>query len=120
MIRRPAEASITEDDAFLAWALEHASIPTLMMSLIHLTGDTSLLDGPIRPGAAMMGDVDGGLTEDDKATIRARALDALRAWRDRGGTLPPPPSRDTIRRMMSFMVGQEVPEAYVPMMLEEL
>lgn len=111
---------ITEDDAFVARALERASIPTLMMSLIHLTGDTSLLDGPIRPGAAMMGDVDGGLTEDDKAAIRARALDALRAWRDRGGTLPPPPSRDTLRRMMSFMVGQEVPAAYVPMMLEEL
>jgi 4-hydroxyacetophenone monooxygenase len=120
MIRRPAEAPITEDDEFLAWALEHASIPTLMVSLIHLTGDASLLDGPIRPGAAMMGDVDGGLTADDKAAVRAMALDALRAHRDRGGTLPPAPSGDTVRRMMSFMVGQEVPAEYVPMMLEEM
>src|SRR4051812_17190212 len=120
MIRRPVEAPITEDDAFLAWALEHASIPTLIMSLVHLTGDASLLDGPIRPGAAMMGDVDGALTADEKAAIRAQALDALRAHRDRGGTLPPAPSPDTVRRMMSFMVGQEVPAAYVPMMLEEM
>src|SRR6185503_11643362 len=120
MIRRPTEAPITEDDAFLAWALEHASIPTLMMSLVHLTGDASLLDGPIRPGAAMMGDVDGDLTADDKAAVRAMALAALRAHRDRGGTLPPLPSPDTVRRMMSFMVGQEVPAAYVPMMLEEM
>lgn len=120
MSRTTETLPIIEDDAFLARALERASIPTLMMSLIHLTGDTSLLDGPIRPGAAMMGDVDGGLTEDDKATIRARALEALRAWRDRGGTLPPPPSREAIHRMMSFMVGQDVPEPYVPMMLEEL
>ncbi|MBY0275604.1 NAD(P)/FAD-dependent oxidoreductase [Candidatus Binatia bacterium] len=111
---------ITEDDAFLEHALRRASIPTLMMALVHLTGDTSLLDGAIRPGTAVMGEVDGGLTEDDKAAVRAQALDALRAHRDRGGTLPPPPSRDTIRRMMSFMVGQDVPDEYVPMMLEEL
>ena len=108
MIRRPAEAPITDDDAFLQRALTHASIPTLMMSLVHLTGDASLLDGPIRPGAAMMGDVDGGLTAEDKAAVRAMALDALRAHRDRGGTLPPAPSPDTVHRMMGFMVGQEV------------
>ena len=111
---------ITEDDAFLARALERASIPTLMMSLVHLTGDTSLLDGPVRPATAVMGEADGGLTDEDKAAIRARALDALRAWRDRGGTLPPPPSPATIQRMMSFMVGQDVPDEYVPMMMEEL
>jgi 4-hydroxyacetophenone monooxygenase len=117
---RPADAVITEDDDFLARALEHASIPTLMMSLVHLTGDTSVLRGPIRPGAAMMGDVDGGMSADDKAAVRRMALDALRAYRDRGCTLPPPPSPETIREMLSFMVGTEVPAAYVPMMLEEM
>jgi len=120
MTRLPADARITEDDAFLAAALEHASIPTLMMSLVHLTGDPGLLGGPIRPGTAMMGDVDSGMSAEDKAAVRAMALDALRAYRDRGCTLPPPPSPETIREMMSFMVGQEVPAAYVPMMLEEM
>jgi 4-hydroxyacetophenone monooxygenase len=120
MARPPADAPITEDDAFLAATLEHASIPTLMMSVIHLTGDTSLLAGRIRPGAAMMGDVDGGMSAGDKAATRALALEALRAYRERGCTLPPPPSAETIRAMMSFMVGQEVPAAYVPMMLEEM
>ncbi len=116
----PADAPITEDDAFLARALEHASIPTLMMSLVHLTGDTSLLRGTIRPGATIMGDVDGGMSAEDKAAVRAMALDALRAYRDRGCTLPPPPSDETVREMLSFMVGTEVPAAYVPMMLEEM
>ena len=55
-----AEAPITEDDDFIAAALESASIPTLMMALIHVTGDTSLLDGPIRPGPAAMGGTQGG------------------------------------------------------------
>ena len=47
----------------IAAALRHANVPTLMMSLIHLTGDASLLDGPIRPRPAMMGDVEGGLSD---------------------------------------------------------
>src|SRR5688500_18144844 len=117
---RPADEPITESDAFITEALRHASIPTLMMSLVHVTGDTSLLRGSVRPGATVMGDVDGGMSDDEKAAVRAMALDALRAYRDRGCTLPPPPSDETIREMMSFMVGTEVPARYVPMMLEEM
>lgn len=120
MTRRRAEAPIVEDDAFLAAALKSASVPTLMMSIIHLTGDASLLHGTIRPGTVMYADVDGGISPEDKATIRALGLEALRAYRDRGGTLPPPPAPETIREMMSFVVGQEVPAEYVPMMLEEM
>jgi 4-hydroxyacetophenone monooxygenase len=45
MTRTATDFPITEDDTFLAAALEHASVPTLMMSIIHLTGDASLLDG---------------------------------------------------------------------------
>ncbi len=120
MTRPLADAPITEDDAFLAAALEHASVPTLMMSIVHLTGDTSMLDGPIRPQRTMPGDVDGGLSDADRAAVRSMALAALCAYRDRGGTLPPPPSPATIRAMMSFMVGEEVPDEYVPMFLEEM
>jgi len=116
----PAAAPIVEDDAFIAAALERASIPTLIMSLVHLTGDASWLRGPIRPQPAMMGDVQGGLAEEDKAKIRALALDALKAYRDGGCRLPPPPSPETILEMMSFLVGQTVAAEYVPMMLEEM
>ena len=119
-MRPLADAPITEDDAFIATALERASAPTLMMSIIHLTGDASLLRGSIRPGTAVMGEVDGYMTDADKAAVRTMALDALRAYRDRGCTLPAPPSPETIREMMSFMVGQEVPSEYVPMMQEEM
>jgi 4-hydroxyacetophenone monooxygenase len=44
----------------------------------------------------------------------------IRAFRDGGCQLPTPPDRDTIHRMMNFLVAQEVPEEYVPMMLEEM
>ncbi|MEN8160805.1 MAG: NAD(P)/FAD-dependent oxidoreductase, partial [Myxococcota bacterium] len=111
---------ISEDDAAIAKALESASIPTLMMSLIHLTGDASLLDGPIRPGPAAMGDTQGGLTDEQKAAVRRHALEALRAYRDGGSKPPQAPPPETVRRMLSFLVGERVPDEYVPMFLEEM
>ncbi len=120
MPRSLVEAPITEDDAFVAAALEHASMATLLIVIIHLTGDSSILDGSIRPQAAMPGELNGALSAADKATVRAMALDALRAYRDRGCTLPPLPSPSTLRRMMSFIVGAEVSDEYVPMFQEEM
>ncbi|HUL19161.1 MAG TPA: NAD(P)/FAD-dependent oxidoreductase [Steroidobacteraceae bacterium] len=116
----PAEKPITESDEFIAQQLEGASIPTLMMSLIHITGDTSLLKGTIRPKVVMLGGFQGGLSEEDQASVRKTALEALKAYRDRGGTLPTQPSPALVQEMMNFMVGERVGDEYVPMMLEEL
>ncbi len=113
-------APITEDDSFIATALESASTPTLMMSLIHITGDTSLLDGPIRPKQAALGELQGYLTDEEREALRRQAVPALAAYRDNDCALPPPPRPETVHAMMSFMVGQEVPSEYVPMMMEEM
>jgi 4-hydroxyacetophenone monooxygenase len=117
---QPAEKNITEDDAFIARVLEHASIPTLMMSIVHVRGENRLLSSNIRPKKPFINQYDGGLTEQEKAHVRAMALEALRNYRDRGCTLPPPPSPELVREMMSFIAGERVPDEYVPMMLEEL
>jgi len=111
---------IPDDDAAIARALEDASIPTLLMSMIHMTGDTGLLDGPIRPAGVYINEYQGYLSEEDKATVRAQALDVIKAFRDGGCRLPPPPDEATIHKMMNFILGQEVPETYVPMMCEEM
>lgn len=116
----PNPFRITEDDAFIAAALQDASIPTLMASLVHITGDASILRGPIRPRTATLNEYQGYLSEEEKAQVRALALEALRRYRDGGCRLPPPPSRETVHEMMSFVVGEPVPEEYLPMMLEEL
>ena len=52
--------------------------------------------------------------------MRRQALAVLRAYRDGGCKLPPPPALETVREMMSFMVGEPVPDEYAPMMLEEM
>lgn len=122
-MRRPSPTAvlpITEDDAFLAEVLESASIPALQMAMIHLTGDSSLLDADIRPGGAALGEPGGGISDAQKEEVRAAALEVLRAHRDGDGASPPPPDAEMVRRMMSFAVGQPVADAYVPMMLEEL
>jgi 4-hydroxyacetophenone monooxygenase len=111
---------IPEDDEAIARALEDASIPTLLMSMIHMSGDSSLLDGPLRPAGVYINEYQGYMPEEDKAAVRARALEVIRAFRDGGCRLPPAPDADTIQRMMNFIVAQEVPQDYVPMMLEEM
>src|SRR5271163_1514468 len=102
---QPAEKPVTESDEFIAQQLEGASIPTLMMSLVHLIGDTTLLRGAIRPKVVMGGGFQGDLSEADQATVRALALQALKDYRDRGCTLPKQPDAALVQEMMNFMVG---------------
>lgn len=116
----PAAKKITQDDATIAPMLEHASAPALMMSVIHVTGDTSLLRGDIRPKKPVLNQYDGGLAVAESRRVRAMALAALKQYRDRGCTLPPPPSAAVVHEMMSFIAGERVSDDNVPLMLEEL
>ena len=112
--------SIPDDDSLIAAALEDASIPTLMMSMIHMSGDAGLLDGPVRPAGVYINEYQGYMSEEDKAAVRSQALQVIRRFRDNACQLPPAPSAHTIHRMMNFIVAQDVPQDYVPMMLEEM
>ncbi len=118
-VKRAADEPIVESDDFIAEALLSGNLPTLMMVLVHLTGDTAILDSGIKPGNVSMINLGGGLSEADGQTIRAQVLDALRAYRD-GRALPPRPDDATLRRMMEVITGTKVPDEYVPMMLEEM
>ncbi|MDQ1458974.1 MAG: 4-hydroxyacetophenone monooxygenase [Actinomycetota bacterium] len=115
-----AGLAITDDDATIAAALEDVSIPTLMLSLVHMTGDASLIRGELKPQGLFLNEVQGYMSEDDKAAVRRIALGAIRAYRDGGCRLPAPPGPDLIREMMSWLVCEPVPDEYVPMMLEEM
>ena len=117
---RHAGAVITDDDATIAAALEDVSIPTLLVSMIHMSGDLSILDGPLRPAGIYLNEVQGFMSPEDRAAVRARALEVITAYRDAGSVLPPAPSAQDVHRMMSFLVAEEVPAEYVPLVLEEL
>jgi 4-hydroxyacetophenone monooxygenase len=124
MVQGPAGhlgcSPITEDDATIAAFLQDVSVPALMMSVVHMTGDPSIVRGSHRPAGIYLNEVQGFMDESDQAAVRAEALRAICAYRDSGCTLPPPPGPDLIHEMMNVLVAQEVPEEYVPMLLEEL
>lgn len=44
----------TDDDASIAAALEDVSIPVLLCSLVHLTGDPQWVRGDLNPAAAFL------------------------------------------------------------------
>jgi len=115
-----AGLAITDDDATIAAALEDVSIPTLMLSLVHMTGDAALIRGELKPQGLFLNEVQGYMSEPDKAEVRRIALDVITKYRDSGCVLPPPPSPALVREMMSWLVCEDVPDEYVPMMLEEM
>lgn len=109
---------ITESDAAIEKALQNAHFPSLILALVHLTGETQFLSD-IKPLYEIFGDGQGGLTEDQRMRVKAEAVRALAAYRD-GAKLPPQPSRDTIQMMMNFIAGADIPPHYVPFLEEEL
>ncbi|TDP47909.1 flavin-containing monooxygenase [Zavarzinia compransoris] len=107
------------DDRTIDQAVEAAHIPSLVLALIHLTGDESLLDRVPRPVYDFFGDGQGAIPAAVQAAVRAEAASALKAWRD-GRPPAPLPGPAVIRRMMDFIAGADIPERYVPFLLEEL
>jgi 4-hydroxyacetophenone monooxygenase len=111
---------ITDDDETIAAMLEDLSVPTLLASLVHLTGDRSILQGELRPAGIYLNEVQGFMTPEDQAAARAFALEKIIEYRDGGCVLPPPPSPEVVREIMEFLVCGPIPDEYIPLMLEEL
>ncbi len=110
----------TDDDAAIAAALEDVSIPALLCSMVHLTGDPSWIRGDLHPSVSLLNEYQGGMSADDMAEARRRALPAIIAYRDGGCVLPPPPSPELVHEMMSWLAREPVRDDVVPMFLEDL
>ncbi len=121
MLRARIDVSpITKDDEVLRAALRDAHIPSLMVALVHITGDASLVRGEVRPVSDFYGDPQGGIPEAQQAEIRARAFDLLRAYRDKGQRLPDPPREALVHEMVTFIIGKEVGPDYAAFLEAEL
>jgi 4-hydroxyacetophenone monooxygenase len=120
MRNQQAGLPFTSSDDEIRAALEDVSIPTLLVSCVHMTGDPTILDGPITPAGAMLNEVQGYLSDEDKRAARELAFGIIRDYRDRGCPDPEPVEPTLVKRMMEFVVGAAVADEYVPMMLEEL
>jgi 4-hydroxyacetophenone monooxygenase len=107
-------------DEEIAEALLDVSIPTLMLSLVHMSGDPDLIRGRLRPAGLFLNEVQGYMTEEDKAEARALALEVIRQYRDRGCPEPDPVAPALLHEMMTWLVCEDVPVEYVPMLMEEM
>ena len=123
-MRNPhAGEAFTDSDDEIADALADVSIPALLMACVHMTDDDavrqSILDGPVRPAGIFLNEVQGFMSEDARAAARALALGIIGDYRDRGCPEPAPIAPALLHRMMNWIVAGEVPDEYVPMMVEE-
>ena len=110
----------TSTNEEIAAALEDVSIPTLLLSLVHLTGDSSIIRGHLRPAGLFLNEVQGYMADEDKAEARALAVGLIAAHRDAGCPEPRPISAELVHEMMEWLVCEPVPSEYVPMLVEDL
>ena len=108
-----------DGDEAIARALEDVSIPALMCSLVHMSGDPSWIRGDIRPNVGMSLDIQGAMSEGDMAEVRRRALPVIAAYRD-GGCDPVELSRELLQEMMSFLGRRPVEGRLAGLLFDDL
>ena len=83
-MRNPhAGQPFTATDDEIAEALLDVSVPTLMLSLVHMSGDPELIRGDLKPAGLFLNEVQGYMSEEDKAAVRKIALEVIADYRDR-------------------------------------
>lgn len=109
----PSRIDAEWQSAFAA-ALPAANIPTLLMMLVHLTGDTRWLDERYQCSKIRgLDDNDpGGLPSEVQAEVRQAAFDAVLAWKAGKAPVLPAPSHETLVKMMRIGVGEPVADTY--------
>ncbi|MER6846016.1 flavin-containing monooxygenase [Streptomyces platensis] len=117
-IHRPV-APLPGDAETLRRHLAGAEVPALLMTLAHLTGDTSLLRDDLRAPGWLFAP-QGGLSEERQAEVRERAVQVLLRLGDRdSGTPPGPPDRELLRTITTWAMGEGT-EDLLPLLAEEV
>jgi 4-hydroxyacetophenone monooxygenase len=119
MPRKPPLRPITASDEEIEAHLREANLPTLVLSLVHLTGDAGLLSRFAPRSAGDIFDISGGYDEATAAEIRQFALRVLRDLRD-GRRQALPPSKVPLDAMASFLAGRPLNEKYLALMHGEM
>lgn len=114
-----AGAPFDDDDEAIAAALAEVNVPSLLCSLVHMTGDPAWIRGRQLPSMASAMDYQCGLSAEEQDEIRRQAVPVVAAYRD-GGCEPRPLSDDLLLEMMSFLATKPLEGRIVPMMFEDM
>lgn len=109
----------TTPDTDIAAALEQVSIPTLLLSLVHITGDPRYIR-EFKQAGLFLNEVQGFMSEEDKARVREIALPVIADYRDRGCPVPDPLPAELVREMLDWAACEPVDDDNLPLVLEEL
>jgi 4-hydroxyacetophenone monooxygenase len=105
-------------------ALRDAHLPTLLVTLAHLTGDERWLADPYQPVRQRGGQDpdDGGLPPHVQDVLREEAFETLSALRDGRARPAAPPTPEQVPEMVSISIGQPglLGPEYAGLMAEEL
>lgn len=119
-VRNPhAGEPFADDDATIAAALEAVSVPALLCSLVHMTGDPSWIRARPLAQLGSSSDFQCGLSGDDCDSIRRRALPAIAAYRD-AGCQPHTVSRELLLEMMSFLACKPLEGPIAGMLFDDM
>jgi 4-hydroxyacetophenone monooxygenase len=115
-----AGSPFTDSDSAIEAALGDVSIPALLCSMVHVTGDPAWIRSELRPHGLTLNQYQGGMTDTEMAQARRLALPAIARYRD-GGCIPRPlPPREIVHEMMSFAAGCRVDDEVAPMFIDDL
>jgi 4-hydroxyacetophenone monooxygenase len=119
-MRNPhAGVPFDDGDEAIASALEDVSVPALLLSLVHMTGDPSWIrDNPL-PALGSSADFQCGLTPEARADLRRRALPVIAAYRD-AGCEPTPLPDELLGEMMSWFATKELDDRMAAMFFEDM
>jgi 4-hydroxyacetophenone monooxygenase len=101
-----------DDPEAIAAAIAEVSVPALLCSLVHMTGDLSWIRGARRPRMAAPSARHGGMPDEELASVRADALEVVVAYRDHGYPFHDLPTA-VIEEMMEFLAAKPVARSVV-------
>ncbi len=112
---------IEGDDETIKKALTQADPLILKTIIFQLEGDTTIRDLPLITVPAMNGAMMVPiLSPDYDETVRARAFELLKKWRDEKRAVPPAPTREAIIQLMDICAARKMSDIEHVVGFEEL
>jgi 4-hydroxyacetophenone monooxygenase len=109
---------LTATDDEILNALVDADTASIMLCMVHLTGDMNIIRGSVKPTMEFMA-ADEGISEEDRQQVLTQALEILKTYRDSPSDLFKP-NADELLEMLRFLAGEEMSDEHVEFLTSEL
>jgi 4-hydroxyacetophenone monooxygenase len=109
----------SDDDEVVGVALRDVSVPALLCSLVHMTGDPAWIRGPVKPRLTLAFDVQSGIPAEGQEEVRRAALPVIAAYRD-GGCQPQELPHELLQEMMAFLGRRPVEGTLAGLFFDDL